>query len=161
LIQRGTIYVAADSNKRKAFIDSVFEVAGKNQYEAVFSPWDPGYPQYITLLDEILAKLSNSDLIVMDITMDKVGDDNWVLNYGVWAEYSMWAAMKRLSAISVFAEESCPLEKLHPFVHKKVTTYSLNNLGKLKKDIQEAILAFDNWRNLEFRRISNSLGRAL
>lgn len=138
----GKMYISADSQRQRAFIRCAERAAEVKNFECLYPPTQSGGPSYQTLLEKILKWLDQSIYIIMDVTCYRTGRQ-WVTNPGVLIEFGIIAATDKLDQLSLFAEESSPIEKMHPFIRaKEITRYSEQHPRVLTRLIKKEIDQF-------------------
>jgi hypothetical protein len=98
------------------------------------------------LLDEIFGKMIESNLFLMDVTLERMVSEvsgtqilRWITNSGVLVEYGMLVGLKWLHRLLLFCEDIIDRDNLYPLFHKKVKTYSVNDHVTFRKIVREII----------------------
>jgi len=138
----GKIYISADSQRQITFIRSATRAAKAKNFQCLYPPSQSGGPSYETMLRKVLDWLNESIFIVMDVTPHRMGN-RWVTNPGVLIEFGIIAATDKLDQLSLFREESSPINRIHPFIRaKEIIPYSVNHPRILTRLIKEEIDKF-------------------
>lgn len=138
----GRMYISADSHRQKTFIRCAEIAAESKNFQCLYPPSLSGGPSYRTLLEKVLQWLDESIFIAMDVTPYKTGR-RWVTNPGVLIEFGIVTATDKLDQISLFAEETGPMGKIHPFIRsKEVIRYSEHHPRVLTRLIKKEIDQF-------------------
>lgn len=138
------MFISAGKRK-EIFVKCVEEVAQERGDSSVFCPTKFRDLIDKQLLDKILRELDSSHLILMDVSMEKIGE-SWHPNAGVMVEFGLVVKdlTKGLEFIYMFCDQATERNQLPPMIPRvEVQQYDETKIDELKEFIRQAVQKYE------------------
>lgn len=138
------MFISADKRK-EVFVKCVEEVAQERGDSSIFCPTKFRELMDIQLLDKVLRELNSSHLVLMDVSMEKIGE-NWYPNAGVMVEFGLIVKdlTKGLEFVYMFCDQATERTQLPPIIPRtEVQKYDETKIDELKESIRQAVHKYE------------------
>jgi hypothetical protein len=138
------MFISADMRK-EIFVKCVEEIAQERGDTSVFCPTKFRELRDKQLLDKVIRELDSSHLVLMDVSMEKIGE-NWYPNAGVLVEFGLIVKdlTKGLDFVYMFCDQTTERTQLPPIIPRtEVQKYDESKINELKEFIRQAVHKYE------------------